>query len=252
MIIKSKSVRFLSLAMLAAAVLFVSGHFSEASAQRDPFVKPAWAKTRDAKVGTSGTVKKTGPIENFGAPAIQQRIEYYKRLREDSVANGQPVPKVTSVLTLNELAVTGIFKTPRGYAAMVEAVPIKLSYTVYPGDKFFDGQLVAVEENRVVFRKVTKVGTGKFVSSVENKTLRKFTDRETIQGTAPSAESTAASDAPVNTPPVNPVDGDKKVAITPVVSPLSEMDKQAKEAPATAKSGKDAKKPVKVARKKKQ
>ena len=41
---------------------------------------------------------------------------------------------------------------------MVEATPIKLSYTIYPGEKFFDGQLVAVEENRLVFRKVTKVG----------------------------------------------------------------------------------------------
>jgi hypothetical protein len=250
MINKSKSIRFLSLAMLAAALLFVSGHFSGASAQRDPFEKPGWAKTREPRTGMSGAVKKgTGVIENFGAPAIEQRIEYYKRLREDSVANGQPVPKVTSVLTLNELAVTGIFKTPRGYAAMVEAVPIKLSYTVYPGDKFFDGQLVAVEENRVVFRKVTKVGTGKFVSSVENKSLRKYTDRETIQGTAPT-ESEAKSDAPANGQPTA-IQGDKKVASVPVVvSPLTEMDKQAKDAPSTAKSGKDAKKPVKVAKKK--
>ncbi len=46
---------------------------------------------------------------------------------------------------------------------MVEATPIKLSYTIYPGEKFFDGQLVAVEENRLVFRTVTKIGNGKFV-----------------------------------------------------------------------------------------
>ncbi|MBN8105900.1 hypothetical protein, partial [Vibrio vulnificus] len=77
---------------------------------------------------------------------------------------------------LSELAVTGIFKTPRGYAAMVEATPIKLSYTIYPGDRFFDGQLVAVEENRLVFRKVTKMSNGKFVASVENKPLRKYTE----------------------------------------------------------------------------
>ena len=63
------------------------------------------------------------------------------------------MPKVTSVLTLDEMSVTGIFRTPRGFAAMVEAKPIKLSYTIYPGEKFFDGQLVAIEENRLVFRK---------------------------------------------------------------------------------------------------
>ena len=57
---------------------------------------------------------------------------------------------------------------------MVEATPIKLSYTIYPGEKFFDGQLVAVEENRLIFRKVTKTSEGKFVASVENKPLRQF------------------------------------------------------------------------------
>ena len=68
---------------------------------------------------------------------------------------------------------------------MVEAMPIKLSYTIYPGEKFFDGQLVAVEENRLVFRTRDQDGNDKFVSSVENKPLRKFTEREQIQGTAP-------------------------------------------------------------------
>ena len=63
---------------------------------------------------------------------------------------------MTSVLTLNEMAVTGIFRTPRGYAAIVEATPLRLSYTIYPGEKFFDGQLVAVEENRLVFRRVVR------------------------------------------------------------------------------------------------
>ena len=39
---------------------------------------------------------------------------------------------------------------------MVHATPINLSYTIYPGEKFFDGQLVAIEENRLTFRKVIK------------------------------------------------------------------------------------------------
>ena len=95
------------------------------------------------------------------------------------------LPKVTSVLTLEEMAVIGIFRTPRGYAAMVEAKPIKLSYTIYPGEKFFDGQLVAIEENRLVFRKVTKMSNGKFISSVENKALRQYSVQEQVQGTAP-------------------------------------------------------------------
>lgn len=242
----TSSKSLLSVAMLAATVL-IGGTCFEASAQRDPFEKPAWARKREPGAANGGSVKAGGSTpQTFGVPAIDQRIDYYKRLREDAVANSMPVPKVTSVLTLDELAVTGIFKTPRGYAAMVEATPIKLSYTIYPGDKFFDGQLVAVEENRLVFRKVTKVGSGKFVSSVENKALRKYTDRDMIQGTAPAAGDTAVKAEQPQ--PVAAADGATKVAVSaPVVSPLQEMEKNS---PKDSPADKSAKKPTRVAKKK--
>jgi len=57
-----------------------------------------------------------------------------------------PAPKPTTALLLSEIQVVGITRTPRGYAAIVEATPIKLSYVVYPGERFFDGQLVAIED----------------------------------------------------------------------------------------------------------
>lgn len=249
MIKKSIQKPFLRLATLAFALIVVGGAASEASAQgRDPFEKPAWARTRDPRL--AGPAGKVGSApESFGVPAVAQRIDYYKRLREDAVANGLPVPKVTSVLTVDELAVTGIFKTPRGYAAIVEATPIKLSYTIYPGDKFFNGQLVAVEENRLVFRKVTKISRDKFVSSVENKPLRKYTDQEMIQGTAPAGSTEAKSDAPTNAPAF--VQDGKPVAVAPVVSPLLEMEKATPKEAATEKAPSKTKKPVRVASKKK-
>lgn len=79
---------------------------------------------------------------------------------------------------------------------MVEATPIKLSYTIYPGEKFFDGQLVAVEENRLVFRKVTKTAPNKFVASVENKPLQQYSMKSQVEGTAPVRGS---SERPVQT-----------------------------------------------------
>lgn len=240
---------FLGLVILAGAIVLTGLMATDANAQRDPFEKPAWARAREQRAGGTGGTKGTAAAsENYGAPAIDQRIDYYKRLREDAVANNMPIPKVTSVLTLDELAVTGIFKTPRGYAAMVEATPIKLSYTIYPGDRFFDGQLVAVEENRLVFRKVTKVSKDKFVSTVENKSLRKYTDRDLIQGTAPAGSTEARSDAPTNAQPFST--GDAKATTAAVVSPLTEMERQA---PAEAAKEKPAskKKPVRVASKRK-
>lgn len=251
MINKSNISRILSLSLAITGVLFAAGILTETSAQnRDPFMKPGYARQRPVSSGTGAARSKaqSSGANLAGVPSIEQRIEYYKRLRESAAANGSPLPKVTSVLTLNEMAVTGIFHTPRGYAAMVEATPIKLSYTIYPGEKFFDGQLVAVEENRLIFRRVTKVGNGKFVSSVENKPLRQYTARETVQGTAPLGVEQRTETAD-NAAPAAP---ESKAAPTVISSPLEEMNRQPQATPEAEKGKKTGKRPVKVAKNKKQ
>jgi len=243
---KEKMQRFLGLGLALATAILIVGSLTEINAQRDPFSKPAWARKREDKGGPGA--KKNGPPVDLGAPAIEQRIDYYKRLRETAAASGVPVPKVTSVLTLNEMSVTGIFRTPRGYAAMVEAVPLKLSYTIYPGEKFFDGQLVAIEENRLVFRKVVKMSNGKFVSSVENKPLRKYTDRQQIEGTAPvESDNRAAAEATTTTaaPQAADIVGAKPAG--PIVSPLDEMNRQVPSEDKD-KSKKESKKSLKIAK----
>jgi hypothetical protein len=236
--------RFACLSAMAAAIVLIGGNFSEINAQRDPFQKPGYMKAKNPNIAMPGKGRSPsgGPLMpvNYGPPAIEARIEYFKRLREAAAANGTALPKVTSVLTLNEMAVTGIFKTPRGYAAMVEATPIKLSYTVYPGEKFFDGQLVAVEENRLVFRKVTKVGEGKFVASVENKPLMKYTTKSQIEGTAPSQQSEKPVETANNAQPAKPTSN-------PFLSPLDEMNKQPADS-GKEKSKKSTRKPAKVAK----
>ena len=234
---------------IAAGFLLVNGDLAEVSAQRDPFKKAGWATPRKVSTASAAAKAKAAkPPVNYGPPDIEARIEYFKRLREAAATNGTPLPKVTSVLTLNEMAVTGIFKTPRGYAAMVEATPIKLSYTIYPGEKFFDGQLVAVEENRLVFRKVSKVGEGKFVASVENKSLKKYSTKAVVEGTAPEQSSEKPVQVAGTTPPT--ADPQAKPASNNFVSPLDEMNNQpsAPEAKENTKPAKSGKKAVKVAK----
>ena len=234
------------MAVAIFAIVLMSGFVSSVNGQtRDPFAKPGWARSKDKLAGGAN-----GPaaVINLGIPSIESRIDYYKKVREAAAANGQPIPKVTSVLSLSEMAVTGIFKTPRGYAAMVEAAPIRLSYTIYPGEKFFDGQLVAVEENRLVFRKVTKMSNGRFVTSVENMALRKYTDREQIQGTAPSDAETARKEAAPLQPQIGPDGQPVKAKVEAIVSPMDEMNKQVSKEDGS-KSSKPASKPVRVAKK---
>jgi len=244
---KAHILRFLGMSLAIAGFVLIGGSFNELTAQnRDPFSKPGWA--RKPEDGGKGG-KLNAPPVNLGAPAIEQRIDYYKRVREAAAANGHSLPKVTSVLTLDEMSVTGIFRTPRGYAAMVEAVPLQLAYTIYPGDKFFDGQLVAVEENRLIFRRVTKVSNGKFVSSVENKPLRKYSERQQIQGTAPVSTDNRASTESSNAPGLQASQVLGSKPSQPIVSPLEEMNRQVP-TDANKDKKKETKKTVKVAKSK--
>src|SRR5215204_7497408 len=113
MLNKSKLTRFLSLSLVVAGFVLVGGHFSQTNAQvkdgKDPFVTPEWKRPKNAvKPGTPNgnktTNSKTPPaVMPVTAPAIDLRINYYKQQREVAAANGQALPKVTSVLTLEEM-----------------------------------------------------------------------------------------------------------------------------------------------------
>jgi hypothetical protein len=139
-------------------------------------------------------VKISKSTTQLQAPPIQVRIQNY-RAQKMAAANAHvPPPKPTTALLLNEMQVIGINRTPRGWAAMVEATPIKLSYVIYPGETFFDGQLVAIEENRLVFRRDVVWADGRREKSVEIKPLRKPTPVEDMNNTKAAPASAPASD----------------------------------------------------------
>lgn len=131
----------------------------------DPFRAPRPPRPRPVRVAPP----PPRPVE---PPSIQERINAYRARKQAAMMAQQTPPKPTVALLLSEIQVTGIFRTPRGYAAMVEATPINMSYVVYPGEMFFDGQLVAVEENRLVFRRLTVWSNGRREMTVETKPLR--------------------------------------------------------------------------------
>jgi hypothetical protein len=132
-------------------------------ARKDPFVKykPPVKRKVVKKVATPVVV-----------PPVEARIERYKAMKAAAMNLQQPAPKPTTALLLSEVQVTGIFRTPRGYAAMIEATPINLSYVIYPGERFYDGMLVAIEEHRLVFRRETVWTDGRRDVAVDAKPLR--------------------------------------------------------------------------------
>ena len=153
-------------------------------------------------------VKKSGAL--VSVPSIQERIEQYKAQKLAAMNARVVAPKPTTAFLLNEIQVVGISRTPRGYAAIVEATPIKLAYVIYPGERFYDGQLVAIEDNRLVFRRETVYSDGRRDRSVEMKPLRQVNVVDALSAAAaksaaaaapPTAEPEKKSDKPVSDKP---------------------------------------------------
>lgn len=145
------------------SALLVCTCMSVTAQERDPFRKPL--------PPSKPKYSKANPVP-ITPPTIQERVDRYKAQKLAAMNLQRPAPKPTTAFLLSEMQVTGIFRTPRGYAAMVEATPIKLSYVIYPGELFYDGQLVAIEENRLVFRRETRWSDGRHEMVVETKPLR--------------------------------------------------------------------------------
>jgi hypothetical protein len=152
---------------------------------RDPFV--AWRP---------GPKKKPKNVPTIQAPPpIQARIEAYKVQKAAAMNMQLPAPKPTTALLLSEVQLTGIFRTPRGYAATVAATPINLSFVVYPGERFYDGMLVAIEENRLVCRKETRWSDGRRELSVDFKPLgQPNAVKDSMTATAPAKEGEQKSE----------------------------------------------------------
>ena len=160
------------------------------SGSRDPFKK--YEPPRVA-------AKKGGPLT---PPSVQQRIEQYRAQKQAAMSAHIAAPKPTTAFLLSEIQVVGISRSPRGYAAIVEASPIKLAYVIYPGERFFDGQLVAIEDNRLVFRREVVFADGRRERSVEMKPLRQPTTLDALA--SKSTGSTAEEKKPEKPPADKP------------------------------------------------
>ncbi len=191
----SKIMPRLALAVVMAIAGFSSANLTNVHAQEnEPSKRPA--KRTGGRDPFSKYVPPRPPVKKSGLvlpPSIQERIEQYKAQKQAAMRNLVPAPKPTTAFLLNELQVLGVSRSPRGYAAIVEATPIKLAYVIYPGEKFYDGQLVAIEDSRLVFRRETVFSDGKRERTVEMKSLRQPSTVETLSALKTASTTPASS-----------------------------------------------------------
>ena len=164
--------------LVCAAIFVTSGIAVTAMAQEQQPEKPA--TTKPAGSGGRDPFRRYEPpkankrsTNQAAIRSIQERINNYKAQKAAAMSARMPAPKPTTALLLSEIEVIGISRSPRGYAAIVEATPIKLSYVIYPGETFYDGQLAPIEENRLLFRRQTVFTDGHRETTVESKPLRR-------------------------------------------------------------------------------
>jgi Tfp pilus assembly protein PilP len=65
-----------------------------------------------------------------------------------------PLPEGIPGLLIDEIDLTGVFKTSRGFVAQVVASNKAKSYLLREGDQLYDGDVVGISQNEVVFKQI--------------------------------------------------------------------------------------------------
>jgi hypothetical protein len=65
-----------------------------------------------------------------------------------------PRPEGIPGLMIDEVDLTGIFKTVKGYVAQVQASNKGKSYLLHEGDQLYDGDVVSIGDTEVVFKQI--------------------------------------------------------------------------------------------------
>jgi hypothetical protein len=65
-------------------------------------------------------------------------------------------PEGIAGLLIDEIDLTGVFRTSKGYVAQVVAANQKKSYLLKEGDQLYDGDVVSINHNEVVFKQVVQ------------------------------------------------------------------------------------------------
>ena len=134
--------------------------------RRDPFVVPSRVKREPPKV----EIKKVP--QPIPAPGMDGRLTEYRNLVRASSTTGQAPPDKLSPYLVEELTVTGIFRTGEGYGAFVVAGPTRLTFFARPGMRTYDGIVKEIAPNGVRFARSVRYDDGSVRQSEEFRALR--------------------------------------------------------------------------------
>lgn len=139
---------------------------AEGAAQEQPEEQPVEAPDSGFEVSEEGQLDAIdeileGEIEVLGGAAHYEpgdRRDPFKSLLggHNRPEERGPRPEGVPGLLIDEIRLTGIFSTSDGWKAQVQAAANEKGYLIEAGDQLYDGDVVSITGDEVVFRQIVR------------------------------------------------------------------------------------------------
>jgi Tfp pilus assembly protein PilP len=143
--------RLLPLALLAVLPAVALAQAPAPEPAPAPAAQPGAAAIEDILEADEEVLEGSGYSYDPGG-----RRDPFKSLlaAQERTDNKGPRPPGIPGLLIDELTLTGIFKTEKGWVAQVQASNKDKSHLLRVGDQLFDGDVVRISTNEVVFKQI--------------------------------------------------------------------------------------------------
>lgn len=156
--------RFAKPAILILALLLLGGTVWSALAQAQSSSQPAQQPPAEPAEPDLGNIDEIlqGEEEVLSGGSFSydpgNRRDPFKSLlaAPDRPELRGPRPEGIPGLLIDEIALTGIFRTPKGFVAQVKASNQNKSYLLKEGDQLYDGDVVSINRTEVVFKQIVQ------------------------------------------------------------------------------------------------
>lgn len=145
--------RFPWLALVLALVAVVAPAVAQEAEDEAPAAPSAEANARIDEILVEDEAVLQGLVATYDP---EDRRDPFRSLlaRSPRPELRGPRPEGVAGLLIDEIDIRGIFQTSRGFVAQIAAQNVKKDFLLRPGDQVYDGDVLRIEMNQVVFRQI--------------------------------------------------------------------------------------------------
>ena len=131
--------------------------------QEEPAAEPTTQEGEEAGEAYTDNIEQileedeavmTGSGYTYDAAGRRDPFKSLVQNRRSAVARRGPRPEGKAGLLIDEVSLTGVFQTPTGTFAQVRGGPKNKSFLLQAGDQLYDGDVVEVGREEIVFKQL--------------------------------------------------------------------------------------------------